>query len=46
MFPYADHPTQYWTGYFTSRANDKGYTRTASSFMHASQLFYTEKILD
>ena len=21
MFPYADHPQDYWTGYFTSRAN-------------------------
>jgi hypothetical protein len=36
MFPYSDLPTQYWTGYFTSRANSKGYTRTGSSFMHAS----------
>jgi hypothetical protein len=23
MFPYADLPQDYWTGYFTSRANSK-----------------------
>ena len=23
MFPYADNPDQYWSGYFTSRANSK-----------------------
>ena len=23
LFPYADDPESYWTGYFTSRANDK-----------------------
>jgi len=23
MFPYSDSPDSYWTGYFTSRANDK-----------------------
>ncbi len=30
MFPYADDPLSYWTGYFTSRANDKEYIRRAS----------------
>jgi hypothetical protein len=24
MFPYADVPEEYWTGYFSSRANAKG----------------------
>jgi len=23
LFPYSDDPDSYWTGYFTSRANDK-----------------------
>ncbi len=46
MFPYSDLPTQYWTGYFTSRANSKSYARTGSSFMHASNLLYVEKIID
>ena len=27
MFPYADKPQDYWTGYFTSRANQKSYVR-------------------
>lgn len=31
MFPYEDSPQEVWTGYFTTRPNDKGYTRRASS---------------
>ena len=27
MFPYADHPDEYWTGYFSSRANSKIFVR-------------------
>jgi len=30
LFPYADNEDSYWTGYFSSRANDKGYMRRAS----------------
>jgi hypothetical protein len=30
MFPYGDSDTSYWTGYFTSRANDKEMTRKGS----------------
>jgi hypothetical protein len=30
MFPYADNPESFWTGYFTSRANDKGFVRRGS----------------
>lgn len=30
MFPYADNPLSYWTGYFTSRAADKEYVRRGS----------------
>jgi hypothetical protein len=36
MFPYSDNPDSYWTGYFSSRANDKGYIRRASTNFHAS----------
>lgn len=30
MFPYADNSLSFWTGYFTSRANAKGYIKRAS----------------
>ena len=30
MFPYADWEDQYWTGYFTSRANSKSQIRYGS----------------
>ena len=30
MFPYADGDDSFWSGYFSSRANDKEYARTAS----------------
>lgn len=46
MFPYSDNPDAYWTGYFSSRANDKGYIRRASSNFHASNQLYAEKVLD
>jgi hypothetical protein len=36
MFPYADFNEDYWTGYFTSRANAKGYIRTGQAQLHAS----------
>lgn len=45
MFPYADGPDAYWTGYFTSRPNDKEYIRRASSHFHASNLIYAERAL-
>lgn len=41
MFPYADHPDAYWTGYFSSRANSKGYIRRGSSNLHLQGLAYT-----
>ena len=31
LFPYADGEHAFWTGYFTSRANSKGFVREASS---------------
>lgn len=30
MFPYADNENSFWTGYFSSRANNKEYIRRAS----------------
>jgi alpha-mannosidase len=46
MFPYSDGSDAYWTGYFTSRANDKGYTRRGSHYYHALTQLYTEKMMD
>jgi len=46
MMPYADQPNDYWSGYFTSRANSKSQIRFASSNLHASNKLYTEKVLD
>ena len=40
MFPYSDNPVSFWTGYFTSRANDKGYVRRASHSMHSAQKLF------
>ena len=34
MFPYADHPHSYWTGFFTSRARGKGLIRDLSRISH------------
>lgn len=45
LFPYSDAPKKFWTGYFTSRANLKGYVRRASSFTHASNALYTLRAL-
>jgi hypothetical protein len=46
MFPYASGDTEGWTGYFTSRANAKGYIRRASSNLHSSSIFFSQKMLD
>ena len=35
MFPYSDGADSYWTGYFTSRPNDKSFFRSASSLLHS-----------
>ena len=42
LFPYADQEHVYWTGFFTSRPNIKGYVREASSDLiaHASCLAF------
>lgn len=40
MFPYADSEDSYWTGYFSSRANDKSYFRAGSHAMHSSNKLF------
>lgn len=39
FFPYADDSESYWTGFFTSRPNQKGYMRQASRQYMASNQF-------
>jgi len=51
LFPYSDKTgnseikSDFWTGYFTSKANSKGFVRKGSSFTHASNALYTERVL-
>lgn len=40
MFPYANNDVSYWTGYFTSRANDKEYIRRAEHTLQASNKLF------
>jgi lysosomal alpha-mannosidase len=46
MFPYADKPEDYWTGYFSSRAAAKWQVREGQAFQHASNWLYSLKALD
>jgi lysosomal alpha-mannosidase len=41
FFPYADCPHCFWTGYFTSRPALKGYVRTRSNLLHATEKLIT-----
>jgi len=42
FFPYASNPTEFWTGYFTSRPALKHYVRKTSSFLQmARQVLWT-----
>lgn len=46
MFPYADMAEDYWTGYFTSRANAKGYIRTGQYVLHAANKLLMRRMID
>ncbi len=47
IFPYADRPYAYWTGYLTSRPALKGYVRSRNALLHASdKMFATFGISD
>ena len=46
MFPYADLAEDYWTGYFTSRANSKRQVRVGSSNLHASNKLFALKAIE
>jgi lysosomal alpha-mannosidase len=40
MFPYADDENSYWTGFFSSRANSKGFIRQAGQTLLASNKLF------
>lgn len=40
FFPYADEPTQYWTGYYASRSKFKGIVRRASALLRTAEMLY------
>jgi lysosomal alpha-mannosidase len=46
IFPYADNEAAYWTGYFTSRANDKKYIRDAGHTLHGSNKMFAMSSID
>jgi hypothetical protein len=46
MMPYADGPDNFWSGYFSSRPNDKEYTRRASHNYQAANALYALAALD
>lgn len=39
FFPYADNADSYWTGYFTSRPELKGYVRRSASVARTTEVF-------
>ena len=45
-FPYADNDSSFWTGYFSSRANDKKYMRDASHTLHSSNKLFALSSID
>ena len=46
MFPYSSAPDSYWTGYFTTRPNQKQYIRRASREYKASNQLYAMQVID
>jgi len=46
MMPYSDQPDAYWTGYFSSRANLKSYTRLGSHYTQAMNKVGAEVCFD
>lgn len=45
FFPYADRPNAFWTGYFTSRVSQKGYTRHSGRLFQNIRRLVAQKLL-
>lgn len=46
MFPYSDRTDDYWTGYFTSRPNQKIFVRDGQASLHSSNKLYALKVIN
>jgi len=46
LMPYADNDASFWTGYFSSRANDKKYMRDASHTLQSSNKLFSLTSID
>lgn len=46
MFPYSDQAGNWWTGFYTSRANLKSQIRRGSQFTHAANQLFTEAVIN
>jgi hypothetical protein len=46
MFPYADKNDDFWTGYFSSRANSKKQVRDGQSNLISSSKIYSKKVIN
>ena len=46
IFPYADNSASFWTGFYSSRANDKAYMRKASQTLHSSNKLFALASID
>ena len=45
MFPYADGPDAFWSGFFSCWANDKSYIRRGSHSLHSANKLYALKVI-
>lgn len=46
MFPYSDLPSEYWTGFYTSRPNAKKQARDGQAYLHASNKVFAIKMIE
>ena len=44
--PYADQPEDFWSGYFSSRANAKKFIRDAQANLHAASKLFSMKVIN